>query len=127
LSLAPPDGPPPSRWRRLGIPVLLCGALLALSPLLSKWPSTHELEVELDAPAQVTRVSLDVGPRGGDPTFATTWSFARGTAPRRLPATFSGETGRYEATVVVERDGTPSSRVHQLDLDGERRVTLFAR
>jgi hypothetical protein len=104
------------------------GLAVFASPLASRWPSKQTVEIALDAPAVVTRVSLEVTQRGdAEPIYAATWAFEPGTAPQRIRAEWSAPDGSYEATIGVIRDGAaPVDDTKRVELDGNR-VTLFPR
>jgi len=114
--------------RRFGPAVVAIGVAVFASPLADQWPSTHQVEIALDTPAEVRSVSLSIVPHGEtDPIFATSWSFESGQAPPRLETRLSTPNGSYDASIVTLR-GPADAReeTKRIDLDGNR-ITLFAR
>ncbi len=115
--------------RRFGPAVVAIGIAVFASPLADRWPSKQTVEIALDKPSEVTRVSLEVAEHGGsDPVFTATWNFDPGTAPQRLQAEMTTPNGSYDAMIAVVRRGEPaaSDELKRVDLDGNR-ITLFAR
>lgn len=132
-----PAGPgeivgPPRDFRRLlrrfGPAVVAIGIAVFASPLADRWPSKQTVEIALEKPTDVTRVTLEVAERGSDPVFAATWNFDPGTAPPRIQAEMTTPNGSYDATIAVVRRGetTRQDELKRVDLDGNR-VTLFVR
>lgn len=109
--------------RRVAPLVIALGVTALLSPLADRWPSTHPLEVALDAPRAVRRVDLTVR-REGDDIHQVTWNFAEGSAPERLHTTVQAPEGAVEIVVDVERaGGERTSRPHHVEL-GEGRTVV---
>jgi hypothetical protein len=124
-----PAAPAPERRsvaRRVAPLVIALGVTALLSPLADRWPSSHPLEVTLDAPRAVRRVDVIVR-REGDDIHQVTWNFAEGGAPDRLHTTVQAPEGAVEILVDVERrDGARTSRPHRVEL-GEGRTVLHDR
>ncbi len=128
----PPSVGPPRDFRRLlrrfGPAVVAIVIAVFASPLAERWPSKQSIEVAIDRPTEVTRVTLEVAARGeSEPIYSTAWNFNRGSAPERVRAEMATPDGPYDATIRVFRtDDLPRDETKRVALDGNR-ITLFAR
>jgi hypothetical protein len=112
--------------RRLVPLALALGVAAMISPLEERWPSSHAVEVALDARATVREVALTAR-RNGDDVHHVRWIFAPGSAPERVHADVHGPDGPYELIVELDRtDGTRASHEHHVDL-GDGRTVVHAR
>lgn len=110
----PDEEPAPSKlpsrreWLRRLAPILLVLAvLLVLRTLRPTLPRDQHLAFDLGAAApEVTRIDVTFDdPRrpGEEPAVASTWNFARGTAPRVVATTVRLHDGEWDLDIRVER------------------------
>ena len=120
----PSAAAPPKKkthWRRrLVRGVILVAAVVALFPLLDRWPREREVQLRLAAPETVTRLELTwLAADGRTPTAGRTFEFAPGAAPPLIQTQLTSAEDSVPLRIRVERAGVVSEVTQWVRFDGD--------
>jgi hypothetical protein len=120
-----PDRRAPGSAQRIVPVALVLAAAGAASLLLPSLPHEHHITLRVADPASVTGVELGWCTLGGAETVqATSLRYAVGRAPSLVETRVSLPNGRYELSVLVEREATHEDFRRTIELGDADAITV---